>query len=119
MPRFVLLEHDHPVLHWDFLLEDSALSALRSWRLQVFPEAALRLVATPLPPHRLLYLDYEGPVSGGRGCVKRVASGQFEILREDQTGLHISLDGLPGVMEAELSHQENCDEWSFAMTKAT
>ena len=24
MPRFAVLTHDHPFLHWDFLLEDGA-----------------------------------------------------------------------------------------------
>jgi hypothetical protein len=34
--------------------------------------------ATRLADHRLAYLDYEGPVSGGRGSVTRVACGEFE-----------------------------------------
>ena len=31
MPRFVILEHDYPELHWDLMLETAG--ALRTWRL--------------------------------------------------------------------------------------
>ena len=31
MPRFVILEHDHPRLHWDLMLQTG--DALRTWRL--------------------------------------------------------------------------------------
>ncbi len=78
MPRFVVLEHDHPHLHWDFLLEWGP--ALRSWRLArppLTPEQPI--AATPLPPHRLAYLDYEGPVGGGRGTVIQWDGGDYEV----------------------------------------
>ncbi len=29
----------------------------------------------PLPPHRMIYLDYQGSISGNRGTVVRVAQG--------------------------------------------
>ena len=35
MPQFVLLEHDHPELHWDFMLESG--DALLTWRLDRIP----------------------------------------------------------------------------------
>src|SRR5207248_11451375 len=60
MPRFAILEHDHPHRHWDLLLE--AGPVLRSWRLSAPPGAADDLAAEPTPDHRPLYLDYEGPV---------------------------------------------------------
>lgn len=31
-----------------------------------------------LAPHRLKYLDYQGEVSGGRGFVKRIATGELQ-----------------------------------------
>jgi DNA polymerase Ligase (LigD) len=77
MPRFVILEHDHPELHWDFMLE--AGGALRTWRLARPPEMAGAIIdAVALADHRLAYLDYEGPVSGGRGSVKRWDAGHYE-----------------------------------------
>ena len=81
MPRFVLLEHDHPVLHWDLMLECG--HALRTWRLDRIPTVAATIPAEPLPDHRLAYLDYEGPVSGDRGSVKRVDAGEFTLRVSD------------------------------------
>jgi hypothetical protein len=40
-------------------------------------EAGVAVRAEPAGDHRLLYLDYEGPVSGGRGTVARVDGGTF------------------------------------------
>ena len=36
------------------------------------------ILAEALPDHRLFYLDYEGPVTGGRGTVIQWDSGIFE-----------------------------------------
>ncbi len=79
MPRFVILEHDHPVLHWDFMLE--AGSILKTWRLAEAPNTIGEWIeALPLGDHRVAYLDYEGPVSGGRGRVRRWDQGEYESL---------------------------------------
>jgi DNA polymerase Ligase (LigD) len=76
MPRFVILEHDHPELHWDLLLE--AGGVLQTWRLAHAPEVGSQPIeASALGDHRILYLDYEGPVSGNRGVVKRWDAGIF------------------------------------------
>jgi hypothetical protein len=76
MPRFVLLEHDHPFPHWDFMLEED--DGLRTWRLATLPLPGQIVPAEPLGTHRKLYLDYEGPVSGGRGSVRRWDHGSYE-----------------------------------------
>ena len=73
--RFVILEHDHPVLHWDLMLE--AGDMLQTWRLAEAPAPGRAIEATPLGEHRAMYLDYEGPVSGNRGTVKRCDAGTF------------------------------------------
>lgn len=76
MPRFVILEHDHPELHWDFMLE--AGDVLHTWRLTRAPaDPGCAIPALALADHRLLYLDYEGPVSGGRGTVRRWDAGDY------------------------------------------
>lgn len=84
MPRFVILEHDHPHLHWDLMLEVG--SALRTWRLPRAPHAGDCLAAEPLGDHRLLYLDYEGPVGGGRGVVRRWDGGTYEQIEGGEIG---------------------------------
>ena len=76
MPRFVILEHDHPERHWDLMLEVDGM--LRTWRLHAPPALGRAVAATPSFDHRLAYLDYEGPVSGGRGTVQRWDAGTFE-----------------------------------------
>ncbi|MFM7136074.1 MAG: hypothetical protein ACKO1M_03255 [Planctomycetota bacterium] len=83
MPRFVLLEHtghpDDPAgRHFDLLLEEP--DACQTWRLAEIPVAGGEPVAaTPLPPHRLAWLDnLAGEVSGGRGFARRVDAGTYE-----------------------------------------
>ncbi len=76
MPRFVILEHDHPALHWDLMLE--AGDVLRTWRLAAPPMNSHAIEATALGDHRHMYLDYEGPVSGNRGSVRRWDAGAFD-----------------------------------------
>lgn len=79
MPRFVILEHDHPTRHWDFMLEEDG--RLATWRIPCPPEnAGLTLEAERVGDHRLDYLDYEGPVSGGRGSVSRWDRGVYDTL---------------------------------------
>ena len=73
--QFVILKHDHPYLHWDFLLERDGV--LESWRLLREPVMGEWLAAEPIEDHRLAYLTYEGPVSQGRGCVTRVVFGTY------------------------------------------
>lgn len=73
--RFAILRHDHPFLHWDFLLETGPVA--RTWRLLRTPVCGEPLAAETLPDHRLMYLDYEGPVSEGRGRVERFADGRY------------------------------------------
>ncbi|HLW65468.1 MAG TPA: DNA polymerase ligase N-terminal domain-containing protein [Gemmataceae bacterium] len=75
MPRFVILTHDHPHLHWDFFLEEG--DVLRGWRLAEEPAARKLIAATCLPDHRKFYLDYEGPVSADRGSVTRWDFGSY------------------------------------------
>jgi hypothetical protein len=75
MPRFAILEHDHPHLHWDLLL--SCGQTLRTWRLAEPPAAQVPVAAEALPDHRPVYLEYEGPISGGRGRVLRWDTGTF------------------------------------------
>jgi hypothetical protein len=91
MPRYVILTHDHPVLHWDLMLDNG--DALRTWRLSRPPDAVEEIVAEPLADHRRAYLDYQGPVSGGRGEVRRWDAGDFVLLEEKGDRLKLRFDG--------------------------
>ncbi len=97
--RFCILLHDHPYWHWDFLLEqgDHALC----WRLLRKPVCDEPIAAEQLPPHRLLYLDYAGPLSNDRGTVQRIVSGTYQIIAEEPVFL-IQLEGLDWTQRASL-----------------
>jgi DNA polymerase ligase (LigD)-like protein len=91
MARFAILEHDWPSRHWDFFLE--AGSVARAWRLLEEPRLATAVPAEPNGDHRLLYLDYEGPVSGGRGSVTRWDVGMFDWIADEPARVVIELHG--------------------------
>jgi hypothetical protein len=91
VPRFVILEHDHPQLHWDFLLE--AGPVLRAWRLLGEPRPGAAVTAEANFDHRLLYLEYEGPLSGDRGCVTRWDEGSFDWLTDAEGEKAVRLKG--------------------------
>jgi hypothetical protein len=100
MPRFVILEHDHPYPHFDLMLE--AGPVLWTWRLAALP-TELPVEATRVADHRLIYLTYEGPVSGGRGSVRRVDQGEFTWRTSDPDRLSLILSGgsLQGMLSLE------------------
>ena len=112
MPRFVILEHDHPVMHWDLMLE--AGPVLRTWRLAVPPCPREPIAATAVFDHRLLYLDYEGPISGGRGRVVRWDHGTLTGQVTDGGPILVHLRGqrLCGILR--LEHLEG-DAWCGSM----
>jgi hypothetical protein len=90
MPRYVILEHDHPELHWDLMLEVDG--ALKTWRLPATPPDQPR-TALAIGNHRVAYLDYEGPVSGNRGSVKQWDAGQYELLERAARKWTVQLHG--------------------------
>lgn len=86
MLRYVLLRHECPATyrdgpHWDLMLEENRV--LRTWSLLALPAAwgggaaPGAVAADALPEHRIDYLDYQGPLSGDRGSVTRVAAGEY------------------------------------------
>lgn len=94
---FVVLRHELPPggprpSHWDLFWQDG--SNLRAWALDEPPAPAVRCRALALPPHRLDYLDYEGPVSGGRGSVRRHDRGACELLVDTPQEVIVRLRGV-------------------------
>jgi DNA polymerase Ligase (LigD) len=103
MPRFVILEHDHPERHWDLMLETGEV--LRTWRLSAPPAEGREAAIQSSFDHRLVYLTYEGPISGNRGTVLRWDEGEFEWLRQDADEIVVSLTGrrLSGLLRLRLT----------------
>ncbi len=74
--RFVVLEHaNHDGRHFDLLIETDG--RLASWKSGPPPEEAAdhSLSCARIADHRMIYLDYEGPISGDRGHVRRHDAG--------------------------------------------
>jgi hypothetical protein len=139
MPRFVLLYHDCPPSyprpsHWDFMLDSG--DTLRTWALPQLPSAwhvahaftaanypncpelavGNQVSARQLGSHRRDFLEFEGPLSGNRGSVCRVAEGTFHEQSETQFGCYLTLEsdaikcGLKLDRDDELSEQ-----WTLAL----
>ncbi len=115
MPRYVILEHDHLVLHWDFMLEAGEL--LRTWRLAAQPDPDRTILAEPLGDHRRLYLDYEGPVSGGRGCVTRWDAGTFVWVAGEAERVVVQLAG-GRCHGTALLQRAGTGKWQFTLRSA-
>ena len=98
MSRFVILEHGYPTLHWDLMLEVG--ERLRTWRLAEPPASDFTTTAEAIADHRASYLDFEGPVSGNRGTVRRWDAGNFHWIKDELACVSIELKGqrLSGVL---------------------
>jgi hypothetical protein len=128
MPRYVILEHDWPTRHWDFMLEVGGV--LQTWRLPTPPAAHVEMPAEKTFDHRLMYLDYEGPISGDRGSVVRWDAGSYQLIVEDSRGPNeksrarskreaidrrvIQLDGKRLRRMLEMTYQEG-ENWTFRL----
>ena len=92
---FVIHVHEgHGRLHYDLMLSHG--DALATWRLLSCPvrmKVGEALPARKLPDHRTAYLDYEGPISGGRGSVSRLERGSYELLAQGGERWEFRLDG--------------------------
>ena len=101
-PRYVALEHRSAQgSHCDFLMERQG--RLAAWRIGSLEEltAGGAVLAEKLPDHRLDYLDYEGPVSNGRGAVRALARGSLAELQWSDELIRVELVGdLSGVLTA-------------------
>jgi hypothetical protein len=115
MPRFVILEHDHPSRHWDFMLEAGA--SLRAWRLAALPRFGDSISAEPSFNHRLLYLDFEGPLTGGRGRVSRWDAGEFEWQIDTADRLVVDLVGQRIAGTASIERLMDDSRWLFLLTE--
>ena len=133
MPRYVVLEHrDAPRSagrpHWDLMLEFGP--QLRTWALDEPPQATKTIAAEALPAHRLDYLDYEGPISGGRGSVSRYCTGKYQLLDDQPDCVRLRLIGtrlqglatlcrygesLPSPPQPHLSEDLPAQRWTFSL----
>ena len=116
MPRFVILQHESPRgCHWDFMLE--ARDALATWSMAEPPDAASAIPAEALPDHRMAYLEYEGPISAGRGSVTRWDHGTFELRRYDRDQVIAVVAGKRLIGEVTIRCTPDApSRWTFSYT---
>ncbi len=118
MPRFVLLEHRWNGVHWDLMLESGDI--LATWAIDEAIEPGKIVQARALPDHRIVYLDYEGPISGDRGEVTRLDRGTYEIetRRDDRLVINLKGDQLRGEAALWRVGAEGASCWLFRLGKA-
>jgi hypothetical protein len=84
--RFVVLHHrgvNEP--HFDLMLAVPGEDKLMTWRVKNGPnqwQDGGEIGAVRIEDHRAVYMTYEGPISGGRGEVKRVREGAAHVVAE-------------------------------------
>ena len=117
--RFVVLEHRWDGVHWDFMLETDG--HLRTWAVDAPIELGIDLPARALPDHRPAYLTYEGPVSGGRGEVRRIDSGSYRVLEWSDARVRVEIHGAQLVGEVTLDSNASGSPasapWKFRLGK--
>lgn len=113
--RFVVLLHSHPDGdHYDLMIENGP--RLATWKFLHPPEAALQkeLQGMRIGEHRLIYLDYEGPVSGNRGDVRRHDEGRCEVRVQMDELWEVTFDGrhIRGTFQLQKVDQGR-EEWAL------
>ena len=83
---------------------------LASFRLEKWPLTGPGVVIRQAD-HRRIYLDYEGPISGNRGHVRRVAGGECELHARTDRILEVTLQTTPAPAHLLLEQIER-DRWS-------
>ncbi len=82
--KFVIHYHFTDVNHFDFMLEKE--DALLTWRIadDIFEDfrKGITVEALKINNHRKEYLQFQGPINCGRGSVKLIDSGSYEMTDE-------------------------------------
>jgi hypothetical protein len=118
VPRFVVLCHNSPRgKHYDFMLEVD--DVLKTWALAEPPRDGMNIDCDALADHRIEYLDYEGPISGGRGDVARWDAGGYSLEARSDFRWVVQLTGNRLAGRAELVRSANSPErWRFSYAAA-
>ncbi len=111
--KFVIQEHARDdSVHWDLMLETGEV--LQTYRLELPPDKLLeqRCTAVKIVDHSLKFLTYEGAVNNGKGSVRIVEAGTYQLLSKDKRCIGLQLDGEILKGEFALTHIEG-GRWEF------
>ena len=115
--HFVVLRHEGVAdPHFDLLVEADPEQLLLAWRCPQWPPQG-GLMLHRLPDHRRIYLSYEGPVTGGRGHVTRVAGGECRILEQSADRIRLALGNTTPPLDLTLMRQGQ-DRWLLSADAA-
>jgi hypothetical protein len=116
--RYAVLWHsgvDQP--HYDLMFETSPGSALATWRSPVWPISSAATVAR-LRDHRAAFLSFQGALSGERGSVTQIATGNCRILFQENARWTIVLDEGTFAQKLRFQHERD-DLWQAAPVEIT
>ncbi|MCA9176217.1 MAG: hypothetical protein KDB14_17140 [Planctomycetales bacterium] len=122
MPRYVILKHRLPPtseragVHYDLMFELDG--ELLTFALPAEPIAPGCQRVEPLPNHRLAYLDYEGPISGGRGHVTRWDCGTYDGGWQGEARWHCHCQGDRGDFQATVQRRAD-HTWQLDLEATT
>jgi hypothetical protein len=93
--EFVLHKHSgYGKLHFDLMIARG--ERLATWQLFADPrdlQPGGEISAVRIQPHRLAYLDYEGPISGDRGRIERLDRGRCRWTQIDEATIELTFQG--------------------------
>jgi hypothetical protein len=116
--RFVIQEHTRGIrrrrIHWDFMLEWGSGQTLQTYRLDKAPQQILRSSANAVKifDHPLKFLTYQGPVNKGRGSVRIVETGTYQLVNNEHNRIELNLNGQILKGKFTLCHVKD-DKWKF------
>lgn len=119
MLHAVVLEHTLPdgTVHFDWMIEHPSFAGehrLVTWRVESRPDTADAFEAERIGAHRAAYLQFEGPVSGGRGSVRRMAAGTARWARLDERAAVVEIRWSQAGFRRYQGRLVGGGSWSFA-----
>lgn len=93
--KYVIQHHITANSHFDFMIDNG--ESLDTWQIHesdILPLMSGEPVITKLiQPHRRDYLEYEGPVSRGRGRVEIYDTGKYNVIFREKDLILLNLRG--------------------------
>ncbi|GJM25293.1 MAG: hypothetical protein DHS20C16_17080 [Phycisphaerae bacterium] len=88
--------------------------SLATWQLLKDPtiNPTAKIEARRVADHRKAYLEYEGPVSHGRGIVKQIESGTCIVEESTSTACTVELEGTRLTGHYKLRRSQD-DRWTW------
>ena len=116
--RFSIAKHEMPAnssrhSHFDLFLESEG--TLMTWELTSLLTTQNNQVVRRLANHRLVYLDFQGPLSDDRGTVKLVDTGSLEWVTLESERLISRINGqtTDGILTLTSEDSSTDDVWNL------